>query len=34
MKNTIKRVLSILLVLIITVGSAPLSGFVGIELPD
>ena len=34
MKNTVKKLLSLLLVLTMTVGIAPLSGFVGLDLPE
>ncbi len=34
MKNMLKRTLAVLVAVIMTVGSAPLSGFVGLELPD
>ena len=33
MKNTLKRVLALLLTIVMTVGIAPLSGVVGLELP-
>ena len=34
MKKTMKRILSIVLVVVMTIGIAPLSGFVGLELPE
>ena len=34
MKKTMKRILAMLMVVVMTVGAASLSGFVGLELPD
>ena len=34
MKKTIKKVISVLLVAVMIFGSAPLAGFVGLELPE
>ena len=34
MKKTVKRILAIMLVVVMTIGAAPLSGFVGFELPE
>ncbi len=34
MKKTVKRILAMMLVVVMTIGAAPLSGFVGLKLPD
>ena len=34
MQKTFKRILAIMLVVVMTIGAAPLSGFVGLELPE
>lgn len=34
MKKTLKKVLSVMLVVVIVLTAAPLSGFVGLELPE